>query len=94
MMNAMALYQKSYTLTMKYIYDRESHSIILISLNSLGQLAHEIGEFEMATHYLEELTSRIIRFAEVGDVNFIENPQEFLLNALVLRNLKHAAGAA
>jgi hypothetical protein len=94
MTNAIALYEMSYTLAMKCIHDRRSHPIILISLNNLGQLAHEVGEFELATRYLEELSSRIIRLGEAGDLNFIDNPQEFLLNALVLRNSYHAAGAA
>jgi hypothetical protein len=94
MSNAIALYEMSYTLAMKCSYDQRSHPIILISLNNLGQLAHEVGEFELSTRYLEELSSKVVRFREGGELSYIDNPQEFLLNALVLRNLYHAAGAA
>jgi hypothetical protein len=94
MSNALALYEMAYTLSTQCHYDNRRYHIILISLNNLGQLTHDVGDFETSKRYFDELSSRVILLGSSDVANTIGKRQEFVLNALVLQNPSRCAGAA
>jgi hypothetical protein len=46
MTNALALYEMAYTLSIQCHHDNRRYHIILISLNNLGQLNYDMGDFK------------------------------------------------
>lgn len=92
--NATTLYEMSYSLAIQCNGDPRSHQIILISLNNLGQLAHELGNFEASRRYFDDVSSYINILGHMGEGDFVVDRHDFMLNALVLRNPNNCAGAA
>jgi hypothetical protein len=92
--NALALYKMAYTLSIQCHHDNRQYHIILISLNNLGQLTYDMGEFEASRRHFEELSSRIILLGSSDERNVIGKLQDFILNALVMQNPSRCAGAA
>jgi hypothetical protein len=96
--NAMELYEMAYGLAIQVHGDSRSHKIIVTSLNNVGLIKYEMGEFGAADRCLKDLTTYI---------NFVKNDvsqgvemfdagelYECMLNAMILRNAHHCAGAA
>jgi tetratricopeptide (TPR) repeat protein len=92
--NAVQLYKMAYNLSIQCHDDIRRHNLILMSLNNLGQLMYDTGEFDLSRLYFEELTCKVIRLLQANDSSMIANGQDFLINALVLRSLLSCAAAA
>lgn len=96
--NAMELYEMAYGLAVQVNGDRRSHKIIMTSLNNLGLIKYEMGEFAAADVCLRDLTTYInyvkhdisygVETSHAGEL------YECMLNAMILRNEHHCAGAA
>ena len=94
MQNALTLYQMAYGLGVQARGDERAFNLILTSLNNMGQLHHEMGDFEKSRLYLEDLSTYITFVNQRGSGHLIEDRHEFMLNAMVLRNPNSCAGAA
>jgi tetratricopeptide (TPR) repeat protein len=94
MSNAVKLYKMAYNLSTQCHSDSRRHDIIFTSLNNLGQLMHDMGEFDLSRVYLNELTCKVVRLLQTNEASAIDNGQDFLLNALVLKNPNICAPAA
>ena len=92
--NATTLYEMSYSLAIQCNRDPRAHQIILISLNNLGQLAHELGNFESSGRYFDDVSSYVNFLGHMGEGDLVTDRHDFMLNALVLRNPNKCAGAA
>ena len=96
--NAIELYEMAYGLAIQLSSDRRSRRIILTALNNLGLIKHELGEFEASKMCLKDLTL-YIRFlrsqsSQEMDTVHLADLYECMLNAMILRNEHHCAGAA
>ena len=92
--NAISLYQMSSSLCLQAIADPRAHHIMLTSLNNLGQLYHERGDFDNARFCFDDLATFVLHLREEGYHESITGLQEFMLNAIILRNpIKNAAAA-
>jgi tetratricopeptide (TPR) repeat protein len=91
--NALNLYEMAYGLAIQVHEDARSQKIIMTSLNNLGQLNYEMGEFDTAKLYLDDLSTYInylggeVERAVLGDLH------ECMLNCMILKN-PHAGAAA
>ena len=94
MHNALTIYQMAYSLGVQAHGDERAQNLILTSLNNLGQLHHEMGDFEKSGLYLEDLASYVAFINERGSGHLVEDRHEFMLNAMVLGNPNSCAGAA
>lgn len=92
--NAITLYEMSCSLAIQCNEDPRSHQIILISLNNLGQLAYEFGNFQASRRYFDDISSYMNLLGHTGQGDFVIDRHDFMLNALVLRNPNMCAGAA
>lgn len=92
--NAKTLYEMAYTLAAQTTADIRSHQIILISLNNLGQLEHEMGNFDASKRYFDDLSSYVVWLGSSGGAHLVSDRHDFMINALVLRNPNICAGAA
>lgn len=91
--NAMTLYKMAYSLALQVMKeDARAHDIVLTSLNNLGQLHHEMGNFDKSKLYLEDLSAYVVYLSDGGER--IMDSHEFMLNAMILRNPHKCAGAA
>jgi tetratricopeptide (TPR) repeat protein len=93
--NAVKMYKMAYKLSIQCHNDSRRHNIILMSLNNLGQIMHEMGEYEMSILYLKELTCKVVQLLQANEANAIVNDgQDYLINALILINLRNNCAAA
>jgi hypothetical protein len=53
-----------------------------------------MGEFDLSKVYLNELTCKVVQLLQTNEASAIDNGQDFLLNALVLKNPHICAPAA
>jgi hypothetical protein len=90
MRNALILYEMAYNLGIQSSHDPRSHQIILTSLNNLGQIHNEIGNYETSELYLEDLSSYCSHLKGLT----VKELHGYVLNSLVLRNPNKCAGAA
>jgi tetratricopeptide (TPR) repeat protein len=90
--NALTLYEMAYTLAVKYCERGNFTPIIVACMNNLGCLHYELGEFDCARTYLDELV-HYIRKGPNGCYITLLQKNEFMLNAMLLRNT-HSADAA
>eukprot|EP00545_Synedropsis_sp_CCMP1620_P004211 CAMPEP_0119018156 /NCGR_PEP_ID=MMETSP1176-20130426/18735_1 /TAXON_ID=265551 /ORGANISM="Synedropsis recta cf, Strain CCMP1620" /LENGTH=85 /DNA_ID=CAMNT_0006972099 /DNA_START=57 /DNA_END=311 /DNA_ORIENTATION=- len=65
--NAVTLYEMAYSLGLQVNEDSRSHPIILMSLNNMGQLHNEVGNFEKSRLYLEDLSAYVVMLGEIGE---------------------------
>lgn len=92
--NAVTLYEMAYSLGLQVNEDSRSHPIILMALNNMGQMYHEVGNFEKSRLYFEDLSAYVVMLGEIGEGHTVSDRHEFMLNAMVLRNPNTCAGAA
>lgn len=93
MQNALALYQMSYWLAIQAeASDKRAYDLVLTSLNNLGQLHHELGDFEKSRLYLEGISEYVTYLNDHGSE--VQDSQEYMLNSMVLRNSNSCARAA
>jgi tetratricopeptide (TPR) repeat protein len=92
--NAVTLYDMSYSLGLQINEDPRSHHIILTALNNLGQIHHDLGNFDKSRLYFENLSTYVILLGREGTEDTVSDRHEFMLNALVLRNPNTSAAAA
>mmetsp|Transcript_21395 Transcript_21395/g.35402 ORF Transcript_21395/g.35402 Transcript_21395/m.35402 type:complete len:224 (-) Transcript_21395:80-751(-) len=91
--NAINLYEMAYGLAIQVHEDVRSQKIIMTALNNLGQLNYELGEFETAQLYLNDLSTYINYLGEDVEKAVLGDLHECMLNCLVLKN-PHAGAAA
>lgn len=92
--NAVTLYEMAYSLGLQVHEDSRSHPIVLMALNNMGQLYHEIGNFDKSRLYFEDLSAYVVMLGEIGEGHNVSDRHDFMLNAMVLRNPNTCAGAA
>lgn len=91
---ATTLYKMACSLAMKHSDDELMIRIAMASLNNLGCLHYELGDFTCAKEYLDDLACYLMTLGESygGPVQLIQR-NELMLNVIILRN-PHAARAA
>lgn len=93
--NAITLYEMAYSLGLQINEDRRSHDLILTSLNNLGQIYNELGDYSRSRNYFEDLTTYVLFLGPANQGESATNDRhEFMLNAMVLRNPNTSAAAA
>mmetsp|Transcript_27246 Transcript_27246/g.63275 ORF Transcript_27246/g.63275 Transcript_27246/m.63275 type:complete len:222 (-) Transcript_27246:65-730(-) len=92
--NAMNLYDMAYSLAVQEARGQEeSPLVVMAALNNLGELHHELGEFETSRLYLENLTAYISSLDDPSERKDAIERHEFMLNSMILR-AAHGAAAA
>ena len=92
--NAIMLYDMAYSLGLQVHKDSRTNQIILTALNNLGLIYFELGDYSKATLYMEDLSTFLTFLSSEGETENMNDLQEFILNALVLRNPNRSAAAA
>jgi hypothetical protein len=92
--SAIDLYEMAYRLAAQVHEDSRSQRIIITCLNNLGQLYHEISEYESSKKFLNDLSSYVRYIGSRFTDDAVRDLRECMLNAMVLRNPNtHAAVA-
>ena len=93
--HALTLYNMAYSLGVQVEDDERAFDLVLTSLNNLGQLHYEMGDFEQSRGYLEDIAA-YVAFLDEHESGYLidEDRHEFMLNAMVLRNPTSCARAA
>eukprot|EP00540_Astrosyne_radiata_P015355 CAMPEP_0116822856 /NCGR_PEP_ID=MMETSP0418-20121206/506_1 /TAXON_ID=1158023 /ORGANISM="Astrosyne radiata, Strain 13vi08-1A" /LENGTH=180 /DNA_ID=CAMNT_0004451027 /DNA_START=106 /DNA_END=648 /DNA_ORIENTATION=- len=92
--NAIALYKMVYTLGVQEKEVTGFSQIIIPTLNNLGQIHHELGEFNKSMRFMEDLMKYISTLGEfLSRQEATVERQDFMLNYLILR-AAHGAAAA
>jgi len=91
--NALTLYEMAYNLGMQIPNSVRSSQIVMASLNNLGQLHHELGDFGRSRFFLEELSSYIMSLENPPQHEIALERHEFMLNVMVLREPQGAPAA-
>lgn len=90
--SAIDLYEMAYGLAAQVHEDSRSQRIIITCLNNLGQLYHEISEYESSKKFLNDLSSYVRYIGSRFTDDAVRDLRECMLNAMVLRNPNtHAA---
>ena len=92
--NAIELYRMANSLAARCTPDSLSHQIILISLNNLGQLQHELGNFDASKAYFEDLSTYVVWLRGSSEASMVSDRHDFMINAMVLGSSNICAGAA
>ena len=92
--NAIMLYDMAYSLGLQVHKDSRTNQIILTALNNLGLIYYEQGDYSKSTLYMEDLSTFLTFLSSEGEAENTNDLQEYILNALVLRNPNRSAGAA
>jgi tetratricopeptide (TPR) repeat protein len=91
---AISLYKMACNIGRKYCGDVNMMSIVMACMNNLGYLHYELGQFECAKIYLDDLARYITTLGEESDGRAHQlQKNEFMLNAVFLRK-SHPARAA
>ena len=92
--NAITLYDMAYSLGLQIHEDSRTNQIILTALNNLGLIYYELGDYSKSTLYIEDLSTFLTFLNPEGEAENMNDLQDFILNALVLRNPNRSAAAA
>jgi len=92
--NSMTLFDMACNLSLEIRHTPRSSQIIMSSLNNLGVLYRDQGNYKRSHKYFDDLSSYIASLREPTERSVARARQEFLLNALVLRNEAEGAAAA
>ena len=92
--NALTLYEMAYNLGTQVEADESASQIVMASLNNLGYLCREIGDFDRSRALLEDMSVYILSLRETDRQDQEHERQEFMLNAMVLRQPPAGAAAA
>ena len=91
---AMTLYDMAYGLSLRVHEDPRSSHIILTSLNNLGQIHFDIGDYTKSEQYFNDLSTYVMFLGPAEESNAEHGRRECILNAMVLRNPNTSAAAA
>ena len=91
--NALTLYEMACNLGMQVSRSEGSSQIVMASLNNLGHLHHEVGDFGKSRIYLEELSNYIMSLENPTKREVAKERHEFMLNVMVLREPQGAPAA-
>ncbi|KAI2499941.1 hypothetical protein MHU86_14562 [Fragilaria crotonensis] len=92
--SAMTLYDMAYGLSLRVHEDPRSSHIILTSLNNLGQIHFETGDYTKSELYFNDLSTYVMFLGPAEESNAERGRRECILNAMVLRNPNTSAAAA
>ena len=92
--NAMILFEMASNLSLQVDTSEQTSQIIMSSLNNLGLLHHEQGNYSRSHQYFEDLSVYISSLRTPTDRFVATERRAFLLNAMVLRNEAKGAAAA
>lgn len=92
--NASTLYNMAGSIAISNVEDHTLMKVLIATLNNLGYLSFELGDFEQSRDYFNELRRCVLNLDpnDTNSENIIER-EEVLLNTMVLRD-PHAAKAA
>jgi len=92
--NALTLYDMAYNVATRVGTQPESQLVICASLNNLGQLHHELGQYSTSRKNLDNLSSYIVSLdPHAADNKSIIERRQFLLNAMMLHKPRGAPAA-
>lgn len=92
--NAMTLFEMASNLSLQVDHSEQTSHIIMSSLNNLGLLHHEQGNYSRSHQYFEDLSVYISSLRTPTEIYIASERRAFLLNAMVLRNEAKGAAAA
>jgi tetratricopeptide (TPR) repeat protein len=92
--NAITLFGMAYDLCLRLHQNERTSRVIMSSLNNMGVLHHDLGNYSLSHQYFEDLSFYIGSLDEATDRSVANERNGFLLNSIVLRNEAHGAAAA
>jgi hypothetical protein len=90
---SLCLFDMAYTLASTQSHDRSSLKVCMASLNNSGQIHYSLTNYDLEQRYLQNLSNMVLSNPSTDSVDDIQERQQFLLNALLLRE-PCSAGAA
>jgi tetratricopeptide (TPR) repeat protein len=92
--NAITLFGMAYNLCLQVHQTERTSRVIMSSLNNMGLLHHDQGNYALSHQYFEDLSFYISSLNEPTERSVAMERNGFLLNAMVLRNESQGAAAA
>jgi hypothetical protein len=90
---SLCLFDMAYTLASTQSHDRSSQKVCMASLNNSGQIHYSLANYDLSQRYLQNLCNIVLSLPSTDDADDVQERQQFLLNALLLRE-PCSAGAA